>query len=78
MKRKAVYLEWLDSASAPSWNYKDEMQKPQTIVSVGWVVSEDDQAITITTSESSTGHACHSPLSIPKVAIKKRRRVVAP
>ena len=74
---KAVYLEWLDSIAIFGWQDETahkEVMKP--IKSIGWIVKEDKNSITISTS---LGHKdYHSPLTIPKVAVVKREDSIIP
>jgi len=83
---KLVHLMWIDSCSPTGGGWKSaegrdaESEKPILCESIGWVVYEDNGAITI------AGHISHGKsdgsvnevngeLTIPKVAIVKRRKV---
>lgn len=66
---KYVYLEWIDSVSSGGWQ-KHEV-RDMSVTSVGILVAEDKTSITISTSVY--GRTSESPLTIPKVAIKKRK-----
>lgn len=69
---KVVYLEWLDSVSDPGWTHT-KVTEDLLIRSVGFIIEENPASITIATSVY--GKTQHSPLTIPKIAIKKRRKV---
>lgn len=77
-KTKKVYLEWIDSAAIRGWQYPDVYRgkagAPAKICSIGYIVEEQPHFIIITTSISESGSAM-DVLTIPKVAITKRRGV---
>ena len=71
-----VYLEWVDSDHDPGWQDTDKVKAKRVVVpvpSVGFIVCEDDNSITITSSVAPD--EVLSPLTIPKNAITKRRKV---
>lgn len=73
--RRIVYLEWVDSHTVDGWLDDDEVKKDckmSKICSVGYLVSETDKEITITTSY--WDDEVMSPLTIPKRAILKCRK----
>lgn len=73
--RRIVYLEWVDSHTVDGWLDKDEVSKDckaSKIYSVGYLVEETDEDITITTSY--WDDEIMSPLTIPKSAILKCRK----
>jgi hypothetical protein len=66
---RAVYLEWLDSTSLVGWQYNPlKPRNAHQIKSLGLVVQDNDNAITITTSLDMRG-ASVDDLVIPKGAI---------
>lgn len=77
-KTAAVYIEWTDSMSINGWQYgKDltaEYVKPATIVSIGFIIQETVDFITISTSISNSSNVM-SPLTITKHAITKRKKL---
>ena len=83
---KLVHLQWIDSCSPANSGWKSvddrtsESEKPILCESIGWVLFEDAGSITI------AGHISHGAASgdineasgemtIPKVALVKRRKV---
>jgi hypothetical protein len=76
---RVVYLEWLDSESDHGWHETARVQEKRVLLavrSVGFLICEDGESVTITTSVSP--HEVNDPLTIPKVAIVKRRAVKVP
>ena len=71
--RKAVYVEWTDSATTRGWTSEDR-SGPVLIKSIGWLIYRCEQFIIITTSESSHGNLMDQ-LTIPAVCIKKQRTI---
>ncbi len=80
MNRKIVEVEWVDSSGRDGWQTEEAAKiRPHKIYSVGYVVEEAEEFITLVESRTSLNsdndkvqtHGC--ALSIPKVAIKKTR-----
>jgi hypothetical protein len=69
-------IEWVDSASSAGWNYP-RRAKIAKIVSCGWVTSETKDSIAITSHIDHTYGNHNSDMSIPKVAIVKRFRILS-
>lgn len=73
-----IYVEWIDSAALRGWQHGSTLTESETdlckIVSIGFLIRESKDYITISTSVSSGGSTM-DPLTIPKVAIKKLRRI---
>ena len=74
MERKAPYkiakITWLDSSEMPGWVDKDVIRPiVETVNSVGFVVSENDDFICI--SNGISKYQVNSPMTIPKFAIKE-------
>ena len=74
--RKAVFVVWIDSATNGGWVYPGTLQDGgvSRIESVGWLVGDHKDYIEITTSVSDANRGLDI-ISIPKVAILKRRSV---
>lgn len=70
---RAVYVEWIDSATKPGWHDKD-LSGPVVIHSVGIEVERNKEFIVLSTSYSQTGFYT-SQISIPNSCIKKIKRV---
>ena len=72
---KLVYLEWVDSVSAPDGGWQDpkEVKKltPDTVRSVGWIISETKDFVTLISHDGE--HEVSGEFCIPKACIKKRR-----
>jgi len=71
--RKAIYVEWVDSATSPGWKEVD-CGGPITIKSIGWLIHDDPRFIVIASSESSSDRILDQ-LSIPRDCIVKIRKV---
>lgn len=69
---KVVSIEWLDAASIAGWHTKDALGLV-TIRSVGWLVSEDKQKITVAASYDKQNDAYGCTVTIPKPWVKKRK-----
>jgi len=76
---KVILVEWVDSAAEVGWN---PIKNPRTrqdkndlkITSCGFLLFEDKKTITISAHFSGANHA-HSALTIPKVAIVRRKEI---
>jgi len=75
-KNKAIKIKWVDSCYSNGWARLDaEYDKEDIVVhTVGFVIDEDEETVTISSSVSG-GKFCHSPLTIPKVAILNKKSV---
>ena len=77
--RRPIWVEWVDSSSRHGWHDLKEAFIPTMVCqTLGWLVQERDDAITIALSGvfdgSSSAPYAHL-LCIPKVAIISRRDV---
>lgn len=73
MKRELVQVRWVDSCSPRGWTSKDALKdyRPDTVTSVGWIIEEGDNFLTIAGHE---GRDCvDGVLSIPKSAVLGRK-----
>jgi hypothetical protein len=74
-KLPVYYLEWDDSCATHGWDIPDTMvDLPSRIKSVGILVSENKESLTISTSISNHQNAMDK-LTIPKSCIRKKKRV---
>jgi hypothetical protein len=78
---KLIAVEWIDSSGANGWNRVSETpQAPERIRSIGWVIAESDESITIaphmTTDQDDQN--CMGALTIPKACIQRRKAVKWP
>lgn len=72
---KAVMVEWLDSVGMQGWTEETKLD-PIKIVSVGILVKETKETITLAISKGNQKPPQYdSLLSIPKFAIQMRRRL---
>ena len=66
-----IYIEWIDSSSVDGWVFTEDFEpKLQTVESVGFIVHENEEMITI--SSHRAPNLVHSPFTIPKIAIIRR------
>lgn len=75
-KHKIIHVEridWVDSSSLRGWQRRDAGHSPSCIMTVGLVVGETKDAVTVSHSISEDSNVPDA-LSIPKVAIVRRRR----
>lgn len=72
-----VVIEWVDSSSASDsgWRRLDEYDPDvATCMTAGFLITETKSVVMVVTSVASTGQV-HSPISIPKCAITRRKRI---
>lgn len=76
---KLVEIIWDDAASnASTWVHKDNMEMPEQVATIGWLIKEDDKAVYTASSiandkehEDDVGNT----MVIPKGMIVSRREV---
>lgn len=70
-------MKWVDSASSGDWRSLEDIANESlgAIVSVGWVLSEDDEKIILVPNVTSDKLGCNEML-IPKVAIVEMHEIV--
>ena len=75
-KQQAICVVWVDSAEMHGWQCKGyaEDQKPLLIYTIGYLMAETPEYITVTSSVTEEG-ATHSPMTIPWKAIKTTSRL---
>jgi hypothetical protein len=76
----AVLIDWVDAAANNGWVTEPELETttiPCTCQSLGFLVKETDESITLALSRTTTkGHAPYADLiTIPKVAIKRTKHI---
>ena len=74
MRRKVVFLRWLDSALVPEWTHLAENGLTE-IISVGYLIHEDDKHIQIAQSIYEEDDKYSAVQSIPKSVSLERRAV---
>ena len=77
---KTVYLEWIDSTSITGnlWKTKElllEKGEVDRCKTIGFIVKEDSESITIVNSFSCEQEYVSGDVTIPKCSIRKRRVV---
>ena len=70
-----VVLEWMDACGKHGWTDVKDAASITRIVSVGLLVKETKKAITISTSYSPQFGQVDSPMTIPRTAIKKMKKL---
>ena len=77
--KKATYIEWDDSVSRTGnvWVDIDEVKRTKIdrCTTIGFIVKETKELITIVNSYDSQSHSVSGDMTIPKSAIRKRRIV---
>lgn len=71
-KKRAVFIEWVDSCGAGHWQNADkvtERLKATTVISVGYVLRDDDEEIVIAMSLDVVTEDVAHVLAIPHVAV---------
>ena len=79
-KTKLFFIEWVDSYDTEvTWEFIKNLNPPKRLLcySVGWILSENKDGITIAphisdVNDKKTLGACSGHITIPKVAIIKR------
>lgn len=74
-KLDLVLIEWADAESQDAWTEMDDVRNvPKKVYSVGWLLLEDDDAVTLIGSKSSDD-MCFASVTIPKGMILKRTKL---
>ena len=74
-KHRVIYIEWKDATGAQGWHDKDAELELAAIQSIGWLIRETKNAVTITTGIAVADGGYMGMQSIPKAGIIKRRYV---
>ena len=74
---KLVEVQWLDAVGSDGWTTEKSLQKETAVIhnSVGYVVQETDEHITITMSYDTEKENLGAWLLIPKPYIKKLKKI---
>ncbi len=70
---RPVYVEWLDSSTSTGWRDPDS-DHDLGCISLGFLVKECDESVTIAHSVAAIGHVCDQ-ITIPKAAITLIREI---
>lgn len=77
-KTQKVYIEWVDSYAVNGWQHENSLETDEKfmsrIVSIGFLLKNTKEFVTISSSVSTAG-SLMDPLTIPKVAIKKFKKL---
>ena len=68
-----VVVKWTDSTASAQWLDDDECHELAELTSVGWLVGEKEDSLSISTTSYDEGWL--GAVTIPKVAITSVRRV---
>lgn len=73
---QATWLKWVDSAGVDGWVHRTSVTHGTHVCfSVGWIVDEDDEAITLAghvSCDRGRAQSFSGMISIPKLAILER------
>ena len=70
MTRKVVFVRWSDAHHASGWTRDTPDNKPTPCVTVGIILAEDEEAVTVCCSISEEDDPQHcGQMTIPKVCI---------
>lgn len=79
MTRSPVWVSWVDSSSRQGWHDMDGCRIPvMNVETVGWLVSEDAEQITLALSavfDGTSSHPVAHLICIPQCSIKERRKL---
>jgi hypothetical protein len=78
---KLVAVEWVDSSHGSHWKDLEALPKMNRACwckSVGWIACEDEDAITLVSHVDFAETQGNADMCIPRVAIKKIRRLPDP
>lgn len=70
-----VYLEWVDSSGQDGWVKKQQAldtSTPSQCRTVGFVLCEDDESVTLMSTVDDSHGNVDNPLTIPKFAVTHR------
>ncbi len=68
---KCAYIEWIDSCHMDSWHHSDSLEGAKSEHSVGLLVKDEQEFITIALSWAPLSSEYGHLIAIPKVAIRK-------
>ena len=69
-------IEWLDAVSVDAWTDREEIEhQAQPIVSIGILVEENDEVVTLALNHDTARDAYSCIMCIPKGMITRRRVV---
>lgn len=78
VKPDLVVVTWTDIASRADWMDQEEAEKclPETCLTVGWIVAENEDTIVLADSATASGEWGGTTV-IPKAVIQKKKKIPA-
>lgn len=78
---KLYYIEWIDSTTHSGWRNIDSIGNEElTCKSIGWIVNENDESITLSSSVDSLIDEkiqhCVDAMTIPRIAIVLMQEII--
>lgn len=74
MKSKIIEIDWIDSSASLGWAEPlPSAPETMTVKSIGFLICEDKDTLTMSAHMVQSKRYCHSPMTIPKCAIRKRK-----
>jgi hypothetical protein len=74
-----IFIRWIDATGADGWvrasKLIEDENKLAEIETIGYLVHEDKQSITLTMAKDISNGNCGAYMSIPKVCITKRKLI---
>lgn len=74
MGAKATYFQWVDACGSSGWYNPEDCKGPMHVESIGFVVKEDKESITIAPGRTADGQYM-GYVTVPKGWIKKRKTI---
>lgn len=78
--KKMIYVEWVDSCQSHNWQAVEELKSQRSLhcFSVGWIVAENKDSITLAANISEKNHPtafyqCCGVMTIPQKAIVQKK-----
>jgi len=76
IRKKILLIDWVDSSSANGWNHIEAINPSLKIcTSIGFLINETKDALILAAHLSFDPDLCSGDISIPKVAIIRRRAI---
>ena len=76
VNKEIVIIEWVDSVRASDWTYVEDVdEKPMDCISVGFLMKETDDSVTIAQNYGLKPEQVCNIMTIPKCSIKGIRKI---
>ena len=76
INKDIVIVEWVDSVRASDWTYAEDVdEKPMNCISIGFLMKETDDSITIAQNYGLKPEQVCNIMTIPKCSIKGIRKI---